>query len=123
MVEVRHVVEKHVLRYLHGTIGHGLRYVSDGNVKLWGYTDYDWVGSVVDQKNTFRGHVSLGSSMISWLSKKHTSVALSTTEAEYIATNVASREAVWLLKLFAGLFDLELEPTLIYCDNQICVKL
>jgi hypothetical protein len=49
-------------------------------------------------------------------------VALSTIEAEYIAASVASREAVWLQKLLAGLFDLELEPTLIYCDNQSCVK-
>jgi hypothetical protein len=32
-------------------------------------------------------------------------------------------KAVWLRKLLAGLFDLELEPTLIYCDNQSCVKL
>jgi hypothetical protein len=62
--------------------------------------------------------------MISWLSRKQTSVALNTAEAEYIAaTSVASREAVWLRKLLAGLFDLELEPTLIYCDNQSCVKL
>jgi hypothetical protein len=61
--------------------------------------------------------------MILWLRRKHTLVALSTSEVEYIATNVASREAVWLLKLLAGLFDLELELTLIYCDNQSCVKL
>jgi hypothetical protein len=50
-------------------------------------------------------------------------VALSTVETKYIATSVASREAVWLRKLLAGLFDLELEPTLIHCDNQSCVKL
>jgi hypothetical protein len=57
MVEPRHVhwiVGKHVLRYLHGTIGYGLRYVSDGDVKLQGYTNYDWEGSVVDRKNTSR---------------------------------------------------------------------
>jgi hypothetical protein len=52
----------------------------------------------------------------------HTLVALSTTEAVYIAASVASREAVWLHKLLARLFDLDLNPTLIYCDNQICVK-
>jgi hypothetical protein len=57
------------------------------------------------------------------LSRKNTSVGFNTTEAEYIAANVASCEAVWLQKLLAGLFDLELEPTLIYFDNQSCVKL
>jgi hypothetical protein len=61
--------------------------------------------------------------MISWLRRKQTSVVLSTTEAEYIAVGVARREVVRLRKLLAGLFDLELEPTLIYCDNQSCVKL
>jgi hypothetical protein len=51
MVEPRHVhlvAAKHVLRYLHGTIGYGLRYVSDGAVKLQGYTDSDWAESAVD---------------------------------------------------------------------------
>jgi hypothetical protein len=51
-----------------------------------------------------------------------TSVALSTADAKYIAASVASREAVWLWKMLARLFDLELEPTLIYCDNQSCVN-
>jgi hypothetical protein len=61
--------------------------------------------------------------MISWLSRKQTSVALSTSDAEYIATSVTSREVVWLRKLLVGIFDLELEPTLIHCDNQSSVKL
>jgi hypothetical protein len=61
--------------------------------------------------------------MISWLSRKQTSVALGTSEEEYIAASMASREAVWLWKLPVGIFDLELEPTLIHCDNQICMKL
>jgi hypothetical protein len=61
--------------------------------------------------------------MISWLRKKQTSMALSVAKAEYIATSVASHEAVWLRKLLARLFDLELEPTLILCDNQRFVKL
>jgi hypothetical protein len=44
MFEPRHVhwiVTKHVLRYLHGIVGYGLRYVSNGEVKLQGYTDFD----------------------------------------------------------------------------------
>jgi hypothetical protein len=50
-------------------------------------------------------------------------MALRTAKEEYIAASVASREGMWLRKLLAGLFDLELEPTLIHCDNQSCVKL
>jgi hypothetical protein len=61
--------------------------------------------------------------MISWLSRKKKSMELSTTRVEYITTSVASHEAVWIRKLLAGIFDLELEPTLILCDNQSCLKL
>ena len=51
------------------------------------------------------------------------SVALSTTEVEYIAACSACSEAVWLQKLLSGLFDLELDATCIYCGNRICIKL
>jgi hypothetical protein len=99
MVEPRHVhwiTTKHVLRYLHGTIGYGFKYVSDGAVKLQGYTNSNWAKSAVDGKSTSGCSFSLGSGMISRLSRKHTSVALSTTEAKYITTSVASREVVWI---------------------------
>jgi len=55
MVEPRHVhwmAAKHMLRYLRGTVGYGLRYVSGGDVKLQGYIDSDWAGSAVDRKST-----------------------------------------------------------------------
>jgi hypothetical protein len=61
--------------------------------------------------------------MISWFSRKKMSVALSTAEQEYKTTCSASKEAVWLRKLLAGLFDIRLEATCIWCDNQSCVKL
>jgi hypothetical protein len=48
---------------------------------------------------------------------------LSSTKEEYITTSVASCEALWLQKFLVGLFDLELDPTLIYFDNQICVNI
>jgi hypothetical protein len=61
--------------------------------------------------------------VISWLSRKQTCVALSSAEAEYVAACSACGEAVWLRKLITGLFDLELEETYIFCDNQSCIKL
>jgi hypothetical protein len=48
--------------------------------------------------------------MISWLRRNQTSVALNTIEVEYITSTIASHEVVWLWKLLAGIFDLELEP-------------
>ena len=51
------------------------------------------------------------------------SVALSTTEAEYMASCSASSKDVWLQKILSGLFDLEMDATCIYCDNQSCIKL
>jgi hypothetical protein len=127
MVESRHVhliASKHVIRYLKGTVEYGLRYVADCEFGLVGYIDSDWAGSgVTDWKSTSRCCFSLGSTVIAWRNRKQTSVALSTTEVEYIAACLASSEAVWLRKMFLGLFNLEMDATCIYCDNQSCIKL
>jgi hypothetical protein len=51
MVEPRHyhwVTTKHVLSYLHGTVGNGLGYVFGGEVKLQGYAYFDWAVSEMD---------------------------------------------------------------------------
>jgi hypothetical protein len=112
-----------VLRYLRGTIGYGLRYTSGVDMRLQGYADTDSTRSVVDQKSTSGCCFTLGSAMVSWCSKKQTSVALSTAEAEYIALCVAVREVVRLRKLLADLFGYEMYSIVIHCDNQSCVKL
>ena len=55
---------------------------------------------------------------ISWLSKKQAIVALSTSEAEYVALCIATQEAAWLRRLLADLKVLTSEPTLLMEDNQ-----
>ena len=89
---------------------------------LHGYTYSDWMGSTMDWKSTFEYCFSLGSTMISWSNRNQGSIAQSTSEAEYIVASVASREAVWLRKLLSDLYSVELEPTVIHCDNQSCIK-
>jgi hypothetical protein len=126
MVEPRkmHWIEmKHVLRYLHGTVDYGHRYVRGDGVQLQGYTDSDWVGSAMDRKSTSGCCFSLGSTGISCFIRKQTSVAFSSAEAEYMAVSMASCEAIWLCKLLTGSFDQELEPMMIYYDNQSCIKI
>jgi hypothetical protein len=75
------VATKHVLRYLRGTMEYGLRYLGDGEVKLQVYTDSDWAGSATDRKSTLGCCFSLGSTMVSWFSRKQTSVALSSAKS------------------------------------------
>ena len=65
----------------------------------------------------------MGSGVISSLSRDQSYVALSIAEAEYVATCLASCEAVWLRKLLFDLFDLQLDAPCIYYDNQIFVNL
>ena len=113
---------KYILRYLKGTIGMRIKY-DKVNIELHGYFDLDWVGSPTECKSTFGYCFSLGSGMVSWSSRKQTSVALNSTEAEYIASSLGAREAIWLWKLLSDLFKRLLKPTVIYCDNQSCIKL
>jgi hypothetical protein len=69
------VEEKHILRYLRGTVTYGLRYTSSGGLFLHGYVDVDLAGSPVDQKSTSGYCFSLGSTMISWSIRKQGSIS------------------------------------------------
>ena len=44
-------------------------------------------------------------------------------KVEYIATCSGSCEAIWIRKLISGLFDLDLDTTIILCGNQSCIKM
>jgi hypothetical protein len=93
------VAAKHVMRYLKGTVDYGLSYDGDHDFSLSGYTDANWVGSVADRKSTSRCCFSLGSAMISWQSRKQSSISFNIAEVEYIAACSTSCEAIWLRKL------------------------
>jgi hypothetical protein len=119
-VEPKHerwIVAKHILRYIHGMITYGLRYASNSEVQLHGFTDLVCAGSVDDKNSTSGLCFNLGSAMISWARRKQKYVALSTTKTEYIAACDACTKAVWLCKLVFGLFDQMLDSTVIYCDG------
>ena len=83
-IHVHLVATKHVMRYLKGTLDCGLGYTCDNEFLLCGYTDSNWARSVEDIKNTSGCCFSMGSGVISSLSRKQTSGALSTTEDTYM---------------------------------------
>jgi hypothetical protein len=50
-------------------------------------------------------------------------MALSSVEAEYMVASQDACEAIWMRNILVGLFGSHLDPTVIYCDNQSCIKL
>ena len=101
---------------------------------LHGYTDSDWAVDVDDRKSTGGYVFLLQNGAISWKAKKQTTVALSSTEVEYVAASEAAKEAIWLRRLFIELdkdlngarpteSEFFLPPTLIYGDNQSSIKI
>ena len=113
----------HVLRYLRGITQYGFQYIRTKRVKLQGFTDADWAWSLSDRKSTSAGIFSIGSAVVSWYSRKWRSVALSSAEAEYMDSSQEACEAIWMRKSLVGLFGQQMDPTMIYCDNQSCIKL
>ena len=76
---------KHVLRYIRGTVDYGLLYTKSKDIRLSGFTDADWARSSVDRKSTYGYCFNIGSRITSWCSRKQKFVALSSSEAEYMA--------------------------------------
>ena len=115
---------KRVMRYLKGTLMYGLKfYAHEEEPELFGYSDADWAGDVDTQRPTSGYVFQIGSSTISWSSKKQATVAKSSTEAEYVALSSATQEAVWLRSLMGDLGRQVDAPTIIYEDNQGAIEL
>jgi len=76
---------KRILKYLKGTSNFGLWYPRSSTLTVTAYTDAHWAGNIDDRKSTSGNAFFLGDCLVSWLSKKQSSISLSTTEAEYIA--------------------------------------
>ena len=102
---------------------YGLLYRQVDGVKLEGFKDADWTRGSIDRKSTSYCTFNVRSGTISRFTRKQRSVAWSLVEVEYMFVSPTTCEAIWLRKLFVGLFGQRLEPTVIHCHNQSCIKL
>lgn len=115
---------KHVFRYLKGTSDLALCYRKGENNDLYGYTDADWAADAYDRKSTTGFVFFLGQSPITWNSRKQPTVALSSTESEYMAVTEGTKEVVWLRRLLGEIHIQNLlDSTPIYGDNQGSINL
>lgn len=114
---------KRIFRYLKGTMDLGLTYKGSGDSKLHAFCDADWA-SDIDKRRSCTGLVTIMSgAAISWTSKRQPIVALSSTEAEYIAMSSAVNEIIWLKQLADEINKDIVGKVTLYCDNQSAIKL
>ncbi|KAL4183531.1 hypothetical protein AMTRI_Chr11g155550 [Amborella trichopoda] len=114
---------KWILRYIRATSNYGIWYKPVPNFQLVGFTDNDWAGFVDDRKSTSGYVFNLGSGVASWSSKKQATTALSSSEAEYIATTTTVCQAVWMKRILEDLKQVQGYATEIYCDNQATISM
>ena len=116
------IAVKRILRYLKYTPCLGLWYPKGARFQLVGYSDSDYAGCRIDRKSTSGGCHFLGRSLVSWMSKKQNSVALSTAEAEYIAAGACCAQILYMKQTLLD-YEVVLDKVPLLCDNESAVKL
>jgi hypothetical protein len=114
---------KRIFRYLKGTEEFGLWYPKGKDLSLMAYTDADWAGCIDDRRSTSGAAFYLGECLVSWLSKKQSSVSLSTAEAEYIAAATCCTQVLWMKQTLTDIQVEYDEPIPIYCDNTSAISI
>lgn len=118
--EVHWKSAKRILRYLKGTKDLRLTF-GKGDLTITAYADADWGRS--DDRRSYTGYLfKVGNSIVSWESRKQRTVALSSTEAEYMCLSDSCKEALFLCKFLEELFQKPFKVT-IFNDNQSAQKL
>ena len=106
-----------------GALFHGLFYSAQSPLVLRAFSDADWAGDPTDHRSTTGYCFLLGSSLISWRSKKQTHMARSSTKAEYRAIADTTSELLWLKWLLKDLSMSTSSATPPYCDNQSAIHI
>jgi hypothetical protein len=113
---------KRVVRYLSNKKAHGLIYGATGD-GIIGYTDSDYASDITSRRSTTGYVFTINGTAVSWASKLQPTIAVSTTEAEYMAAAAAIKEALWLRVLLKDLDHNITGPMIMYGDNQGAIKL
>ena len=112
---------KRILRYVKGSLSAGL-HIGTGPVdKLIANSDADWAGYPDSCRSTSGFCVFLGDNLVSWSSKRQTTVSRSSAEAEYRAVAHVVAECCWLRQLLQELHVPLRVATVVYCDNVSAV--
>lgn len=112
---------KWILRYIRGTTSYCLSF-GCSKPFLEAFTDADLAGDVDSYRSTSGYLFCFANGAVSWQSRLQKCVALSTTEAEYIAVTEACKEMLWMKKFFYEL-GIQQERYVLFCDSQSAIYL
>ncbi|RVW95106.1 Retrovirus-related Pol polyprotein from transposon RE1 [Vitis vinifera] len=110
-------VVKHILRYLKGTMEHGIRFFKQSSLRLTSFCDADWAGCTNIRRSTSGYCIFLGANCISWSSKRQPTVSRSSAEAEYRYFASSAVEITWLTFLLRDIGIRLCEPPQLLCGN------
>jgi hypothetical protein len=109
---------KHLFRYLKEMMDLKLTYSPTSSNDFKTFVDVDHGGDKDSGKSTTGYTMKVGSGVTSWSSKRQSIVALSTTEAEYVAATSAGAESIWMEQLLDELGYLMTNAPTLHMDNQ-----
>jgi hypothetical protein len=115
---------KRVLKYLKGTSGYKLalsKCLNNSQQLLVGFSDANWGENRIDRKSNSGFLIKMFGGIVSWCCRKQNCVALSSSEAEYIALSETSKEIIWMRRVLEELGYKFNQATTIYEDNQSCI--
>ncbi|WVZ13928.1 hypothetical protein V8G54_011494 [Vigna mungo] len=112
-----------ILQYLKGTPGTGIHFPCNSTIQLKAFCDSDWATCPNTRRSVTGFTIYLGNSLISWRSKKQSTVSCSSSEAEYRSLASTVCEMQWLTYLLHDLHVTYTTPALIYCDNQSAIQI
>jgi hypothetical protein len=115
---------KHLLWYVTATTDYGLQYArGDRQLRLLGYSDNDLAADVDGRRSTTGVMFFVGSSPVSWLSRKQTTVAKSSCEAEYMTSAAAATQVTWLWRLLEEVTTISVPRPVIRMNNTMVIAL
>ena len=107
----------YICHYLLGTANYSLVFDGPSDSGLMAYSDSDWASDPNMRKSTTGYMVKLVGAIFSWNSRAQKTVALSSTEAEYMSLSDTSRQLLWIKSLMSEL-GIDLSPIPLFGDNQ-----
>ncbi|GJR43002.1 retrovirus-related pol polyprotein from transposon TNT 1-94 [Tanacetum coccineum] len=113
---------KCIFRYVKGTMHVGLWYPKGSDIETIVYADSDHAGDFMDHERTSGICTFMGCCLTSWFSKKQSSLAISTTEAEYVSAGKACQQALWMKQALVD-YGIRLDDIPIMCDNKRAIDL